>query len=333
MRHRLFFAATAIVFAGAMLLPESLNSSILHAAGPTTAPAADDTLVALLPDSGGFYNLQFRATVDGQPLAIPCRVFLPRGYEKSKDSLPLLVFLHGEDERGTDLAALINVGPEKRLREDQGFRDNTRFIIVSPQCSPKRNWDDPAMAQAVVGLIDQVTKRFRVDADRVSLTGTGMGAVGAWRMAAADPDRFAAVATTSAKAGIADGLAPKIRHLFAYVVAPQNEKVAYDAYLQTSESLGRAHLEVQVRLAGNNVRETTQWFYSDNGNYDWLSQKKRRTPREKKEREDRDTKELNDYIASLPKAPGTYKLKYITWAGDKKQAPFHARPPSWGRGF
>src|SRR5436305_2108519 len=90
-------------------------------AKPAAKPAAEPPkLTALLPDSPGFYNLQLAAKVAGKPVALPCRVFIPREYDKNKDPRPLLVFLHGEDERGTDLSALAKVGPEKKLREDQG---------------------------------------------------------------------------------------------------------------------------------------------------------------------------------------------------------------------
>ena len=49
------------------------------------------------------------------------------------------------------------------------------------------------MAPAVLSLLDEVTKTFRIDPERITLTGYGMGAAGAARIAAQQPDRFAAI--------------------------------------------------------------------------------------------------------------------------------------------
>jgi predicted peptidase len=289
---------------------------------PTTEPAKPPPpkLTALLPDAPGFYNLQLAAhTASGKPLTLPCRLFIPREYDKSKDPRPLLIYLHDEDQRGSDLLSLTTTGPEKKLREDQGFRDNYRALIVSPQCPKDASWDDAQIAPAVLELVDEISKSFRVDPERISLTGAGMGAAGVWRVAALQPDRFAAVASTCAKSVSLDpSTAQKVKHLFAYLIAPQNDKPTYEAYCRTVELLGKAHAELRPQLNGNNVRECTQWFYSDNGNYDWLIQHKRRTADERKQRDERDAQQLAQMLASIPKTPGEHKLKFSTWAGDKK---------------
>ena len=174
-----------------LLRPRQITNSATNPA-PATAPAPEwekPKLVALMPDSPGFYNLNFSMRVGTQYVSrlitLPCRVFIPREYDKNKDPRQLLVFLHGEESRGTDLNALLKVGPEKRLHEDQGFRDGFRSICVSPLCPKDENWDDSDMATALLGLVDEVTKGFRVDPDRVSLAGIGTGVAGAWRVAAA----------------------------------------------------------------------------------------------------------------------------------------------------
>lgn len=293
---------------------------------PATAPAPEPEkpkLTAMLPDSPGFYNLNFTMRVGtefvSRKITLPCRVFIPRDYDKNKDPRSLLLFLHGEESRGTDLGPLAKTGPEKRLHEDQGFRDNFRSICVSPLCPPDEIWDDSDMAAALVGLVDELAKAFRIDADRVSLFGTGTGVAGAYRVAAAAPERFACVVGSVPRGSTLGGEeATKLRHLYSYVVAAQNDKPGYETYLATVDSLGKAKADLQFKTAGNNAVECAQWFYSDNATWDWLNNHKRRTPDERRQRDTRDAKELAEAIAAIPKLPGQYKMKYSTWVGDKK---------------
>ncbi len=313
-------------FISAHLFRPRQATNLQPASQPATAPAPEwekPKLVALMPDSPGFYNLNFSARVGTQYVSriitLPCRVFIPRDYDKNKDPRSLLVFLHGDESRGTDLNALLKVGPEKRLHEDQGFREGFRSICVSPLCPKDENWDDSDMAVALLGLVDEVSKVFRVDPDRVSLGGIGTGVAGAWRTAAGAPEKFANVVASAPAGSPLGGENPtKLRHLFSYVVAAQNDKPSYETYLATVDGLGKSKADIQFRTNGNSAVECAQWFYSDNATYDWLNNHKRRTPDERRQRDERDARELADAIAAIPKLPGQYKMKATTWVGDKK---------------
>ena len=63
------------------------------------------------------------------------------------------------------------------------------FIVVSPQ-SPGRGWNP----ETLNALLDRIILDYRVDRDRVYLTGLSMGGYGTWALAAAHPERFAAIA-------------------------------------------------------------------------------------------------------------------------------------------
>lgn len=118
----------------------------------------------------------------------------PTGYDASGEKRwPLLLFLHGSGERGTDVWLVAKHGPPKLLRGDSSepaakqLAEN--FIVVSPQC-PKGQWWDTA---TVLALLDDLAARHRVDARRVYLTGLSMGGYGAWEVGLAQPERFAAI--------------------------------------------------------------------------------------------------------------------------------------------
>ena len=99
---------------------------------------------------------------------------------------PLVLFLHGAGERGSDLKQVEMHGPPKLVAQGKKFP----FILVSPQC-PKDGWWEPTGLQQ---LLDRTEKQLKVDPDRVYLTGLSMGGYGTWDLARRDPKRFAAIA-------------------------------------------------------------------------------------------------------------------------------------------
>jgi predicted peptidase len=109
-------------------------------------------------------------------------VYVPKG--KSGKKLPLVLFLHGMGERGTNVSLVAVHGPPKLVKQGREFP----FILVSPQCPNGSFWrpDD------VMSLLDDVVKRYPVDEDRIYLTGLSMGGFGTWSLVALYPERFAA---------------------------------------------------------------------------------------------------------------------------------------------
>ena len=138
-------------------------------------------------------------------------LYLPDGYEDSEEKWPLILFLHGSGERGSDIEAVKANGIAKNL--DAGT--NLPFIVVSPQCPRNTSWQDSLMVEALNSLLDDVIARYRVDEERVYLTGLSMGGHGTWALAGEYPDRFAAIAPVCG-AGEAD-YAPALRRLPIWV--------------------------------------------------------------------------------------------------------------------
>jgi len=116
-------------------------------------------------------------------------LYLPKGYgEKKEQKWPLLLFLHGAGERGTDINLVKKHGPSKLIEQGRDFP----FIIVSPQCPANAWWTE--MTDSLAPLLDEVQSKYAVDPDRVYLTGLSMGGFGTWTLACRYPERFAAIA-------------------------------------------------------------------------------------------------------------------------------------------
>jgi predicted peptidase len=114
-------------------------------------------------------------------------LFLPQGYQpKGEKRWPLLLFLHGAGERGTNLSKVTVHGPPKIVKTRPDFP----LIVVSPQCPEGETWSN----ETLLALLDDVSKRYRVDTKRVYLTGLSMGGFGTWSLGVQHPERFAAIA-------------------------------------------------------------------------------------------------------------------------------------------
>jgi predicted peptidase len=116
-------------------------------------------------------------------------VFVPLDYTDAKE-YPLILFLHGSGETGSDgrLQAAVGLGPAIKQREQ-----NFPFLAVFPQ-SQKRTWKaDSADATRALAILEEVRKTYQVDPQRIYLTGLSMGGYGTWSLAAKYPERWAAI--------------------------------------------------------------------------------------------------------------------------------------------
>src|SRR5512132_470268 len=75
-------------------------------------------------------------------------LFLPEGYKaKGEQKFPLMIFLHGAGERGTNLSKVGQHGPPKIVKAKKDFP----FVLISPQCPAGSSWTE----DVVMGLVDE----------------------------------------------------------------------------------------------------------------------------------------------------------------------------------
>jgi sugar lactone lactonase YvrE len=125
------------------------------------------------------------------PATLNYLLFMPRDTSaRIGGKFPLIVTLHGIDERGSDLWRVKNEGLPKILDGYNSFP----FIVISPQCPLSTEWYYNGGAQALVNaLIDSALVRYPVDTSRIYLTGLSMGGIGTLDLAIRYPHRFAAL--------------------------------------------------------------------------------------------------------------------------------------------
>ena len=162
------------------------------------------------PDLG---KLLDKLTFTKDKASLPYRLLKPDGYDKDgKDRFPLVVFLHGAFGRGTDNKKQLRSGVEE-FATDQARKKHPCFLAI-PQCPPDKQWTNvgwfdgkrnvplaksPTEPSALVlDLIDTVASEYRIDKDRIYLTGVSMGGYGTWDLVSRRPELFAAAIPISA---------------------------------------------------------------------------------------------------------------------------------------
>lgn len=112
-------------------------------------------------------------------------LYLPNEYDAQKSAKwPLVLFLHGSGERGDDLEKVKIHGPPKLAGQGKEFP----FVLVSPQCPANSRWN----AAELDKLIDELAGTYRVDRERLYVTGLSMGGSGTWSLISSQPEKYAA---------------------------------------------------------------------------------------------------------------------------------------------
>ena len=162
---------------------------------------------------------------NGEGMKLPYRVYYPTDYETSGKLYPVVYFLHGHGECGTDNKTQLQVFGRNIFLDELAAMDNC--IILAPQtiCDGAVNkyewiasgsgtpgihvWDGAAGGfkaregeledmihtigmQAAEALLYEFIENNRVDKDRIYVGGISMGGCATWEILARNPELFAA---------------------------------------------------------------------------------------------------------------------------------------------
>jgi predicted peptidase len=125
-------------------------------------------------------------TIGGQTYRY--QVFVPPSYVPTQ-KWPVILFLHGAGERGTDGYFQTQVGLAAAIRPNVA---RIPAIVVLPQVLPESSWTG-TLARVAIAALDQTTREYQIDPARNYLTGLSMGGNGTWYIAYRNPKRFAAI--------------------------------------------------------------------------------------------------------------------------------------------
>lgn len=140
--------------------------------------------------------------------------FLPEGYDPNGTKLhPLIIFLHGQGERDDNLSGAYKVAKLglPKLIEEEAYNmcytvngEEKCFIVISPQLQTKRSSGENLTtwsASFTNSVLNHVIANYKVDLNRIYLTGHSMGGIGVYKFASSGsngPNRLAASAPIAA---------------------------------------------------------------------------------------------------------------------------------------
>ncbi len=145
--------------------------------------------------------LEKRTYTDKESNALPYRLLKPEAYDASK-KYPLVLFLHGAGERGTDNEKQLIHGVGDFARAES--RKKYPCFLAAPQCPTGKGWSDflanrkslanepSEPGRLALELVAALQKEFSIDPDRLYITGLSMGGYGTWDLISRHPKLFAA---------------------------------------------------------------------------------------------------------------------------------------------
>ncbi len=135
---------------------------------------------------------------------LPYRLYVPANYNPSK-SYPVILFLHGAGERGSDNRAHLNRTVQNLFDTQPDLLEQS--IVICPQCPQDEQWVDHPWNQGnyssdrvqeskalstAYEILESVMAEYSCDTDRIYAMGISMGGYGTWDMLVRHGDIFAA---------------------------------------------------------------------------------------------------------------------------------------------
>ncbi len=223
------------------------------------------------------------------------RLYVPRNYDCG-EMYPLLVYLHGADERGTDNSTHLSCAVQSMFNDVTSPVYNS--IILVPQCPPCSQWvfspfnsaysvdstPESRELEAVCEIMDELCAFYNVDLDRVYITGISMGGFGTWDLLSRHGARFAAGmpicgGNDPAYAKLLKRIPIRTFHGSADTIVPASLTRAMYAAIRREggELISYTELDGEGHVIWNDI-------YSDRDNIDWLYSQSRLERRMKAER-------------------------------------------------
>ncbi|GAA5484614.1 dienelactone hydrolase family protein [Haloferula sargassicola] len=176
---------------------------------------------------------------------------------------PLIIFLHGAGERGTNLNDVKRHGPPKLLAAGRDIP----AVVVAPQCPPNQVWDP----HAVKALTGKIMAEEKTDPDRTYLTGLSMGGFGTWDTAMEYPDLWAAIAPVCGGTGIRFLLLDKLSKTPCWIFHGEDDPVvSVEFSRQAYEGLKRLNAPVKITTYPGVGHDSWTRAYEDHDFWKWL---------------------------------------------------------------
>lgn len=207
--------------------------------------------------------------------SMPYRLFVPTGYN-ANTSYPLVLFLHGAGERGTDNNAHIESSRGAKLWAETANQASYPCFVIAPQCPANKQWVNTNWSlgsysitnipmstelKMVKDIIETLQTQYNIDASRLFITGLSMGGYGTWDFILRYPTMFKAAvpicgAGDPSKASLISTIPLRVFHSSDDNIVP----VA-----------GSRDMVNAINAVGPNTRTKFYTEYTDQGHFSWTN--------------------------------------------------------------
>ena len=207
--------------------------------------------------------------------SMPYRLFIPTGYS-ADTSYPLVLFLHGAGERGTDNNAHLTANRGATLWAENANQASYPCFVLAPQCPSNAQWVNTNWSlgsysitnipistelKMVKDIIETLQTQYNIDPSRLYITGLSMGGYGTWDFILRFPTMFKAAipicgAGDPSKASLISTLPLRVFHSSDDPTVP----VA-----------GSRDMVNAINAVGPNTRTKFYTEYTDQGHFSWVN--------------------------------------------------------------
>jgi len=219
------------------------------------------------------YKTHTNATIASY--SMPYRLFIPDGYN-ANTSYPLVLFLHGAGERGTDNNAPLNGSQGAKLWAETANQASYPCFVVVPQCPADKQWVNTNWSlgsysitnisistelKMAKDIIETLETQYNIDASRLYITGLSMGGYGTWDFILRYPTMFKAAipicgAGDPSKASLIGTMPLRVFHSSDDPTVPVS---------------GSRSMVDAINALGPNTRTEFYTEYTDQGHYSWIN--------------------------------------------------------------
>ena len=213
-------------------------------------------------------------------------IYIPEGYDnKTNEKWPLLFFMHGMGDRGTNVFLLAKASPFKMIRE----KGPLPFIIVAPLLNSSLEFFS-FPGKYLEGALDEIMGNYRIDAKRVYLTGLSLGGEASYRFALEHPEKIAALASLSGMLAqnVPGYLYKEIKEMAGIPLSRLRDVPSWEIHSaddavvplsiaqKTVDDFAKSGVKIRFSILTNHDHDIWSDTYTDPEFYKWFLQYKKR---------------------------------------------------------
>ena len=196
------------------------------------------------------------------------RISFPKNFDKKKNQLwPIIIYLHGAGERGSNLGKLDNYGLFPYIKSVENFP----FVVFAPLCPENEVWD--FQYKNIMSCLDHISDDYKIDSKKVYLTGMSMGGQATWNFAIYEPTKYAAIAPVCGCIASPNTCLKLNKTPIWTFHGKKDESIPFSESERLVNILKPINKELNFTIYENNGHEVCSLAYENTELYKWLLDK------------------------------------------------------------